>query len=168
MNIYELSERYQILLDLLQTTDIENDPEAYQMYQDTLDSINDVFEDKAEGYIKVITELEGDMEKQKNEIDRLTKRKQSYQRNIKRMKQTLQEEMEATGKQKIKTPIFTIWTQNNPKRVVVTDEEAIPEHFLVPQKPKVDKKSVLDYLKMHEGETVDGVTIEQDRGVRYR
>lgn len=61
--------------------------------QDTLDSIdwNEDYENKVEGYIKVIKNLDADIEARKNEMDRLKKLNDADKAKKERMKATLEE-----------------------------------------------------------------------------
>jgi len=56
--------------------------------------------------------------------------------------------------------------QNNPPSVRVVNEELIPSHFMIPQPPKLDKKTILQKLK--DGEKVPGVELAQGRSLRIR
>ena len=53
-NLFDLSTDYQQLYDLIAEQEDE------QILKDTLASINDAIEDKADGYVAVIKTLEGD------------------------------------------------------------------------------------------------------------
>lgn len=168
MNLYELSNNYQRLLDLLESVDVTSDPEYAQAMKDTLDSVNDAFEDKVEGYVMVANQLNHDIKMVKEEIDRLADKRRALQNNLDKLKEALTEEMEGTGKTKIKTPRFSIWVQNNPESLQVKDESHIPSEYFIEQEPKLDKRELLKYLKLNRDESLEGVEIVQTRGVRYR
>ena len=55
--------------------------------------------------------------------------------------------MEEAGIDKILEADFTLSLRNAPPSVVITDEDAIPEWFWIPQSPKLDKRALLDALK---------------------
>lgn len=78
--------------------------------QDTLDSIdwNEDYENKVEGYIKVIKNLDADVEARKNEIDRLKKLNDADKAKKDRMKSTLEESMELTGHDRVDTTLFKV------------------------------------------------------------
>ena len=82
------------------------------------------------------------------------------------MKQSLKEAMTVTGNLKFRTDLFSFNIQKNPPALVVDDEKAIPQEYLIPQKPKVDKKAIIDFLKG--GNDVPYAHIEQSEGVRIR
>ena len=159
--LYELSNDWQLLMNLATSGEIDE-----EVLQDTLDSMSYAIDEKAEGYAVVDLELQAQEEKLKKEIGRLQQRKSSITKNRKRIKDSLRDEMIAMGKEKIKTDKFTIHIQNNPQSVDIKDESDIPYTYYVAQKPKLDKRALLDDLK--NGVKVPGVEVKQTRGVRFR
>lgn len=164
MTLYELTEDYMNLLEMAE--DPDTDPEAFA---DTLEGIEGAIEDKADGYAKVIRTLEGDAAACDAESKRLRNKKIAIENNIKRMKAALQYAMEATGKTKFKTPLFSFGIQKNPAAVVMDEGyiENIPERFLIPQDPVIDKKAIKEALK--NGEDLEGLAhLEQSESLRIR
>ncbi|MGB3972847.1 MAG: siphovirus Gp157 family protein, partial [Peptococcia bacterium] len=106
MNLYELTDNYLKVLEL-----IENGEEGLE---DTLESLNDTIELKADGYARIIRNLEANAVALKTEIDRLTNRRRSIENSIDRLKENLKNAMIATGKEKIKTDLFNVTVVNNP------------------------------------------------------
>ena len=96
-SLFDLSVTHQQVYDLIAEQEDE------QILKDTLESINDAIEDKADGYVAVIRTLESDNKTIDEEIKRLRQRKTSNQNGVKRLKESLQEVMEKTGKVKFKT-----------------------------------------------------------------
>ncbi len=164
-NLYELSSNYQQLLDLLQTVDT-TDAEYAQALNDTLESINDAIDVKAEGYAMVANQLKADIDVVDAEISRLNKKKQAYKNNLEKLKESLFESMKQTGKEKIRTPRFSIWIQKNPLSLEVLNDKEIPKEYFIEQKPKIDKRAILKDIKG--GKEVKGVVIQQGEGVRFR
>ena len=162
--LYELTNDYMNLLELAEDPDIDE-----QAFMDTLEGIEGALEDKAEGYAKVIRTLEGDAAACDAESKRLRNKKQTIENNIKRMKTALQFAMQATGKTKFKTALFSFGIQKNPAAVVMDEAyiENIPERFLVPQDPQIDKKAIKEALK--NGEDLSGLAhLEQTESLRIR
>jgi len=81
MTLYELTGDYLSLLEM--ADDPETDPQAFA---DTLEGIDGALEDKAEGYAKVIKQLDSDVAGLKAEIERLQARKQAITNSQDRMK----------------------------------------------------------------------------------
>lgn len=158
MNLYELKASYQRLLDMEDSLDPT-------VFHDTLDSIVDAIEDKAIGYASVIQQFKADSKALSDEIKRLMERKQSIEKRISIMQESLQDVMEESNVEKIKSPKFTVWLQNNPVSVKVTDERLIPKGFYIPQEPKLDKKALKEELQHGD---IPGAELEQTRGVRIR
>ena len=164
MTLYELTEDYMNLLELAEDPDIDE-----QAFTDTLEGIEGALEDKAEGYAKVIRTLEGDAAACDAESKRLRNKKQTIENNIRRMKAALQYSMQATGKTKFKTALFSFGIQKNPAAVVIDEGyiENIPDRFLIPQDPQIDKKAIKEALKA--GEDLEGIAhLEQTESLRIR
>lgn len=136
-----------------------------EILRDTLDSINEAIEYKAENLAKIVKEVEGKAELIDSEIKRLQERKTSLLNNAKSIKHYLQEEMEKTSKTKIKGELFNIGIQNNPISVNVINENLIPKGFFTPVPPKLDKKQLKEELKHGD---IPGAELVQTKGLRIR
>lgn len=161
--IYELTEDYLRLLELAE--DPDTNPEAFA---DTLEGLEGEIEIKAEGYAKVIKELDKDSAGLDGEIKRLQEKKATITRSIDRMKRVLEGAMVATGKTKFKTDLFSFGIQKNPPSVDLDEEhlELIPIEYLIPQDPKPDKKRMLQELK--EGKELSFAKLKQTESLRIR
>lgn len=159
-SLFDLSTDYKQLYDLIAEQEDE------QILKDTLASINDAIEDKADGYVAVIKTLEGDNKAIDEEIKRLRQRKTSNQNGVKRLKESLQEVMEQTGKEKFKTALNSYSIANNPPSLDITDESLIPKQYYIEQQPKLDKKELLKGVK--DGLEIKGVELKQSRSLRVR
>jgi predicted nuclease with TOPRIM domain len=156
--LYELTGQFRELLELIEQGEIDAD-----LLADTLEGLEGEIEIKADGYAKVIRELEGQASMLKGEIDRLSDRKSSIENNIKTMKESLEMAMRSTGKVKFKTDLFSFNIQKNPARLVITGD--VPKDYLIPQEPKVDSKAIKDLLKEKE---LDFAHLEQSESLRIR
>lgn len=159
-SLFDLSTDYQQLYDLIAEQEDE------QILKDTLASINDAIEDKADGYVAVIKTLEGDNKAIDEEIKRLRQRKTSNQNGVKRLKESLQEVMEQTGKEKFKTALNSYSIANNPPSLDITDESLIPKQYYIEQQPRLDKKELLKVVK--DGLEIKGVELKHSRSLRVR
>lgn len=157
MNLYELSLSFQ------EVQNMDLDPEVMK---DTLDSIEDAIESKAENIAKLIRNLESDVSAYKEEEDRLKTKRQTTENKVKWLKTYLEDNMKLTGKTKFKSGMFNFSIQKNPASVNITDEKIIPGEFLIPQPPKVDKTSLKEILKR--GIEVPGAELKQTEGLRIR
>ncbi|WP_253345371.1 siphovirus Gp157 family protein [Staphylococcus equorum] len=158
--LFNLTDNYKQVYDLIAEQGDE------QALNDTLESINDALEDKADGYVSVIKSLESDNKAIDDEIKRLQQRKTTNKNGIDRLKESLKVYMEETGKTKFKTALNSYNIQNNPPSLNVIEEKHIPSDFWLSQAPKLDKKALLKHIK--ENDDVDGVEIKQTQSLRVR
>ena len=157
MNLYELSQNY------LAVQDMDLEPETLK---DTLDSIEEAIEDKAENIAKWIRNLEADKKAFEEEEKRFKEKKQAADNRIKSLKLYLEDNMRLTGKTKFKAGFFSFAIQNNQPSVEVFDEALIPKQFLIEQPPKIDRAGIKELLKA--GEEVPGAELKQTEGLRIR
>lgn len=134
--------------------------------KDTLDSIEEAIEVKAENIAKWIRNLEADKKAFEEEEKRFKEKKQAADNRIKSLKLYLEDNMRLTGKTKFKAGFFSFAIQNNPPSVEVFDEALIPEQFLIEQQPKIDRAGIKELLK--QGKEVPGATLKQTEGLRIR
>ena len=144
MTIYEIEERYRMLYEFMEDPDMDE-----ETIRDTMESIDAVLEEKADGYAKVMTQLKADADAIEVEIKRLQRRKETLLENSIRLKNTLQEAMILAEKPKFKTELFSFSIRKSPAAVVLDtgDLEKIPREYLVYQDPKINKKKLRDDLK---------------------
>lgn len=159
--LYELKNDWLTLYDMM-----SDDNSDEEIIKDTMEALEGEIESKADGYAMVRAQLRADAEAIKFEEARLACRRKSIENNIKRLEGSLMDAMELTGKTKFKTTLFSYGIQNNPVSVVIDDETQIPELFLIPQPPKVDKAGIKDILK-HSGNT-SFAHLEQTKSLRIR
>ena len=157
--LYELTNQYQQLLELESEID-------EQTFIDTLQSIDEAIEDKAENLAKVIKEMEATITTIANEVNRLQSKKQVVANRVSNLKTYLQGEMEKVNKTKIKGELFTVNIQNNPPSLRVDRTDNIPKDFFVEQEPTLDKKALKEAVK--NGEVIEGVALVQTRSLRIR
>ncbi|MDN6629709.1 MAG: siphovirus Gp157 family protein [Staphylococcus equorum] len=161
--LYDITDEYKELLDLLQTTDADE-----EVIQTTIEStgLKDDFRGKIDSYLYVIDDLEASSERIRNEEKRLADRRRMQERNAKKMKDALTDTMKLLNIQKEKTDKYTVWVQNNPSKLSVQDDQFIPQDFYEEQQPKLNRKKLTDYIK--EGKEIKGVELTQSRGIRKR
>lgn len=145
MKLYELTGQYLELEEMAVNGEIDE-----QTFVDTMESITEDIKSKADGYARVIRNLEANVEAYKNEEERLYSKRKTLENNIKRMKSNLQYCMCVTGEKKFKTELFSFNVKKNPKKLVVDKIEAVPEEFLIIQEPKVDTKALKEFVADNE------------------
>ena len=133
--------------------------------QDTLDSIdwNEDYENKVEGYIKVIKNLDADIEARKNEIDRLKKLNDADKAKKDRMKSTLEESMELTGYDRVDTTLFKVSFRRS--KAVEVDMVLLPDEY-----KKVEYKADKTALKrlLTDGKEIAGATLVENKNLSIR
>ena len=161
--LYELTSDYLELLNLLE--DPDGDPQAIE---DTLEGLDYEIELKADGYAKIIAQLDADASAANAEIKRLQTRKKRMVNSKDRLKKALAGAMIATGKRKIKTELFSFSIRKTPARVVIDEQyENLPEKYLIPQDPEIDRNKIKDDIKA--GKDLSGIAhLEQDETVSIR
>ena len=165
MNLYNLSTKYNELLNLMQSVDT-TDPDTQEMFQDTLDSLDGAIEDKAENIVHVLQQLKYNEEVIGKEISRLQAKKRALNNNQRNLKDYLKDTMEFTGKTKIKSPLFSIWVQKNRPSVIVEDIDKIPKEFIREKTTTTVDKTEL--AKVLANQKIVGARLETTTGVRFR
>ena len=159
--MYEISEQFRALSAMDGT-----DEETAQAIADTWESVELAFEDKAENYAKIIAQEKAEADSIAAEIKRLTERKKAREGKADRMKATLHAAMQAAGRTKFSTPLFTFAMQKNPPALVVDDENAIPEQYkTIVTKTEIDKAAIKEACKTG---TVEGAHLEQGESLRIK
>ena len=161
MKLYELTENYLNLQELL-----ENEEISKEMVIDALDNVGEELEAKAENIAKLIKTLEIDITGYKAEETRLALKRKSLENRVKSLKEYLDNAMKVTGKTKFKGQLFSFSIQKNTPSVNVLDEKLIPEEYFIPQEPTLDKKRLLTDMK--NGTDVPGAEIKQTESLRIR
>ena len=161
LRLYELSDRYNHVLDMLEATD---DKEALQ---DTLDSLEDVFEMKVESIVKLWRQKCAERDFIKQERVRLEALEKRMDKDAEWLKQYVEYEMKRTGISKVQSSLFKIALANNPVAVDVVDEDNIPERFKEQVVTfKIDKKAIKEAIEA--GEEITGAVLRQDQSLRVR
>lgn len=161
MTLFELTESYKNILDL-----IENDDVPKEIVEEALNSLSDDISVKCENICKLIKTINGDIDTVSAEIKRLTDKKKALSNKIESLKSYIYSAMKFTNTQKVKTPLFSISIKKNPGSVLVEKAELIPEEYLIQQEPLVNKKAILAELK--EGKEISGVSLKESETILIR
>ncbi|WP_010276531.1 siphovirus Gp157 family protein [Paenibacillus senegalensis] len=160
MRLYDLTEQYQDLLDML-----EQDPDNPSL-QAMLDGLEGAIEDKVENIVKVIKSLEAQEKALETEAKNMMSKKSAVRVNIDRLKEHTTDLLNKSGLEKVKGTLHSAWLQNNPASVSVVDESIIPKTYYVTPEPVLVKRMVLEDLKS--GLTIPGVELKQGKSLRVR
>lgn len=160
MKLYELTQNYLNLLDLLENPEVPAD-----IIQIALEEVEGNFEDKAENIVKLIKSVEGDIKTYKEEELRLSTRRKTLENKVSNLKEYLEGSLKAIGKTEIKGKLFTLKIQKNAPSVVIDDVNTIPKEYLKIVE-EVDKKKIKEDLK--NGLEIPGVKLESSESLRIR
>ena len=123
-NLYQLTNNYEQVLNMLYDEEIDE-----QMIFDTLEAIEGEIEDKADGYAKIIKELESKKNARKEEAKRLTDSAKVFENRVNALKQNLFNAMKQTGKTKFATDLFTFNIAKNGGKQPLTIDGDVPEEY---------------------------------------
>lgn len=158
MKLYELTSAY---MQVLEMEGIEED-----VIKETLESIEEPFNDKVENIVKLIRSIELESESIKSEIDRLGKMKKTRDNKVKNLKEYISNQLNAIEKDEVKGELFNVKMQLNPPKLVVKNEVNIPKEFFEEQPMKLNNKSLKDYILG--GGEVDGAEVVREKSLRIR
>ena len=157
MNLFELNEQYQQLAD--------RDDLDPTVLVDTLDSINDAWNDKLNNIAKWCESLDSD-------IDFLTKKKRSisdelsYRKNLRANLMTyLTSAIDDRGLKEVHTDDYILRPRNYKQRTVIDDEDKIPGEYrnYAKYQGMYDIKKNDVYKALKDGKEVPGAYLEPNR-----
>ena len=140
MRLYELTEQYEALQEMMYDPDIDE-----QTILDTMEGLWGEIEEKADNYAKIITGMKKDIETLKEEETRLLSRRKRLEERSKWLKDNLEANMRQIGKVKFKTALFSFNIQKNggvEPLVIDGAIDDIPGRYLIPQPPIPDNEAI--------------------------
>ncbi len=160
MNLFELTENYVKFFTMLEEVD-----EITEELEEMANNLNIAIEEKSDNYVKMIKNLDADVEAYKNQEKIFNKKRKTAENKISWLKKNLQSSMEQTGRKKVETELFTISIQKNTPSLDITSEENIGDEYYKVERT-LNKKDLLKDIK--EGLIIDGVGIKQSESLRIR
>jgi len=159
MKLLDIADEFQKLYELAsESDDIETLNSLYQEIEAKL-------EEKADNTRLILSKLDSDIEFLNKEIKRLQERKKMIERNKESLKTLLSIALKLSGVEKLKTKKATFYFAPTPPRVVINDENLIPDEFKL-IKTEIDKQKLKEALK--NGLEIKGTTLEQNETLRIR
>lgn len=162
--LYELSENYAAFVEAYEQAETD-DERAYVL--DALTQMEGAITDKAEAYARIIISKEREADTLKAEADRLTAKRRAAENMAARLKAAMLDAMTLVDAQEIQTTIGKWRRRLNPYTCEIVNADEVPERYLIPQPPKVDKKAIIDEFK-RTGEIIDGVDVRRNNGVIFK
>lgn len=131
-----------------------------QVIKDTLEGIEGELEIKADGYARIIRELEAEAKKYEEEMKRLEARNNTLKNRSRILKEHLYKAMKFTNKVKFKTDLFSFNIRKNGglQPMEIIPDAVIPDEYL---KKEPDNNKIREALK--EGKEIS-FAILKERG----
>ncbi len=128
-------------------------------------NLNIAIEEKSDNYVKMIKNLDADVEAYKNQEKIFNKKRKTAENKIAWLKKNLQSSMELQGRKRVETELFTISIQKNTPSLDITSEDNIGDEYYKVERT-LNKRDLLNDIK--EGLIIDGVGIKQTESLRIR
>lgn len=144
----EISENYQEIL-----WDAVNCDELSSEMIEKITSTNEKFDKKIENMAYVAEEITAKCNVAKNEVDRLNRRIDRWQKNLDSLKEYIKNEMISVGKNKVESPFYTVRIKRSQVCEVGEDfineakEKKLTELLrIIPEQIKPNKAAIKDYI----------------------
>ena len=161
MKLYEVTKDIEDLLNEIEISDSESDKE---FFSDTMDGLQLSWKEKAGGVSAYIGNLEATATAIKNAEKNMADRRKSILKKVEGLKKYLMDNMDRLNIDKIETAHFVAKIKKNPPKVVINNEEEVPEDFWDKQvKWVINKTKIKEALKGDGKINVKGAEIVQSR-----
>lgn len=166
MKLYDLTNEY---LEVLDMVDADNGEDVQQAIIDTLESIECVLEEKVENIAKLMHSISADERALKAEEERLHNRRMALVNRKASIKDYLKTQLDKAKIKKVKTSLFTVYTQNNKPSVVADEADARLKKYpeIWNSHPDTLNKTVI-YELLKSGEKIEGASLETTQSLRIR
>jgi hypothetical protein len=152
VKLYEITEEMRELQSLADTGEL-----TVEMIADTMDSLECMFEKKAEAALMVRQGMLAEVAGIDSEIARLEALKAAPMANAARIVQYIKSNMLALDKDKADLGLFKLTLRKATDKLGEIDESKVPNQFwnVVPQSMKLNKLALLAYVKVNGMEGVE-------------
>lgn len=151
MTLYEINEALGQILDNEELFDKE-------VFERAVAELNLNKEQKCENIIRMIKNMDSDVNAISEEIKRLQAKKKTLENKVTGLKGYLKSNLELEGRKNYKAGLFTITLRNNAASINVLDESLIADNFKKISYT-VDKTAIKEAIK--NGEIIEGVEMVQ-------
>lgn len=157
MTLYQLADQYLQLAQAMRDNEVPD-----EVIADTLEGASGDIEHKAWNIAAMIEEFEGQAGMMKYAEQRMAIRRKSLEKRIDWLKRYLIQQLTRVGLYEIDTPEFAIRVRDNPPRVVLDNEELVPDAY---KEEEIVVNLRKDELRraMLEGEIIPGVHLERSQ-----
>lgn len=163
LKLYEVADAYLHDLEALEEMEIDR-----QVFADTLEGMSGDLEVKALNVMSYAKNLEAESDAIQAAIENMQNRSRALDNKAAWMREYLKTQMERTGITEIKSPYFVMKLQDNPAKVVIDYEAALPDDCwrLIPAKLEPDKKAIK--AKLDAGENLSAAHLEKSKRLVVR
>jgi hypothetical protein len=155
--LYKLADEYVAIAMQLADSELPDD-----VITDTLEGASGEIEIKAWNTSALILQFSGEAAIIKEAEQRMAARRKSLERRIEWMRGYVLVQLIRTGITEIDSPEFVIRVQDNPPKVILDDEDAVPNAFKLTETVTTIRKA--DIRKsLLEGKTVAGAHLESEK-----
>ena len=161
MRLYELTENYTNLLELLGDPTIDN-----EVVQKAISEMEGSIEEKAEGYAKVRQTLLAEAAACKAEEERISNMRKTRENRASYLLEAMANAMRSMNKPEITTPIGVWKFGKNPPAVHITNEAAILDKYWKHPAPVLDKEAIKRDIKAELN--VPGAELRQGESLRFK
>lgn len=163
-SLYQLTDQYRAIEEAAY-----NDELSYDEFAAMLEAVEDDIERKVDGYCRIIAHLKSDAQALKDEEARIKARQRGLEGSIEHLKNALSVALDAQGKSKIKTNLYTVYYASR-TGLEITELDAVPEEYIKPHvrsEKDVDKKSITALL-LETGEVMPWARLVKGRSLNIR
>lgn len=170
MKLYELTDAYNAFMEAVDNGEIR-DPQAIE---DTMDSINEAFDEKCEHIALLIKTLTAEADAIKAEAANLTGRATTKEKTVERLKDYLARNLLMIGQEKLETPRCRL-TFRKSEALQIYDENKLldalkasgnGEWAQVVETVKYDKKAIKDAIKS--GTELAGASVVTNKNLQIK
>lgn len=138
MNLYDISTEYSVQAEEIMSMDIDD-----ETLQDTLESMQGDFNDKAVAIATVIKNMKLDISAIDVELDRIKQRRTVLNNRAVRLGSYLSDCMARCEIPQVKSLLFNINLRVNPPSVSITNQSLIPKEFIMKSEVEtIDKTKI--------------------------
>ena len=154
-SLFNISAQYQDALMVLTDSDLPD-----EAIEDTLEGIKGELMDKGKNVAAFVRNIEADADAIDAAVKMMQARAKVIRNKATRIRSYLHVNLEASGITEISCPYFQIKVKKNPPKVLLTDEDAIPDEFKAEViTVKIDKTAIKKAIQADED--VPGACLEQ-------
>lgn len=163
-NLYELMSDYAALQEAFDNDEITM--EELERLLESVDESKDDLRVKFDNICRLLRNADGEIEKFRTEERRLSARRKAAENKKERVRDWLKSTMDVLMVEEVKTNLFHIQLVEQGNRVIVVNEDQVPEEFMrVTRAPDLTK---IQKAYKQDGEVVAGCDVVAQKAMRIR